>query len=112
MAAGLYNIIIQQGSTFDYQIGVKDPSGIPIDLTGAVIRGMIRGTYNDVSPLATFTINCPTPTNGIFHIMLSAAVTALFNFTKALYDIEIAYPNGTTDRILQGNVILSREVTK
>jgi hypothetical protein len=112
MAAGLYNIIVEQGSTFNKQISVKDPAGVPIDLTGAVIRGMIRGTYNDVSPLATFTINCPTPTTGIFYIILSAAVTAAFDFVKALYDIEIAYPDGTVVRILQGNVILSREVTK
>jgi hypothetical protein len=113
MAAGIYNILIQQGSSYSQQLTIKQPDGTPVDLTGATVRSQVRERYDDASPIVSFTTAIDAdPTTGIFTLSLTDAQTAAFSFTKALYDIEIVYSDASVDRILQGNVILSKEVTK
>lgn len=45
-------------------------------------------------------------------IKIPASETAEFDFDKAVYDIELEFPNGDRFRIVQGQVSLSLEVTR
>lgn len=50
--------------------------------------------------------------NGELTMYISATDTAALDFTQGVYDMEIEYANGVVDRILYGNVKLSKEVTR
>ena len=113
MAAGKYNMLIQQGATYNQTITLKDAAGTTaINITGCTAQAMIREQYTDTTPAATFTCMIPTGTDGKILISLTPTQTSALSFEKGVYDIELTYPSGTKDRILQGNVVVSKEVTK
>lgn len=110
MSAGNYNIIVQQGATFYKQILIK-ADGAPFDLTGYTARAQARLSVSNPDILFSFTCSIPTPINGVIILSLTAEQTRLLNFTKGVYDIEIV-KGIVVDRIMQGSVILSKEVTR
>lgn len=113
MAAGKYNMLIQQGVSYNQTITLKDSiTGTPVDISGCSAAAMIRGNYNDVEPAAIFTTFIGSGTDGAIQISLTPSQTSNIAIERGLYDIELTYPNGTKDRILQGNVVISKEVTK
>jgi hypothetical protein len=125
MAAGKYNIIIEQGATYNVEIQYKDSNNSPIDLTGYSGRMQLRPSVG--SPTAYLCLssslqpdgtglnfsgsNGTTPTlSGSIGIYISAASSSLLTFNQAVYDLEIQSGSVVT-RLIQGNVQLSREVT-
>lgn len=116
MAAAKYNITIEQGATFKKSVTIKDfTTGVVRDLTGYTVRGMVRLTYEDVAPLCTFNCIISAPTTGVFTFELDSIATAQLDFETAVYDLELvqtySYPENV-ERIMQGNVYLSKEATK
>jgi len=111
MAAGKYNIVIQQGSDFVRTFQVTKGS-VPVDLTGAEVRGMVRIRFDDENPIATFTVDTADLATGSFTVTLPNAVTEVLDFETAFYDIEVEKTDGTVDRVVQGRVVFSKEVTK
>ena len=111
MAAGKYNILIEQGSTFELLVTLKDDTGTPVDITGGVPSAQIRSSATSPDVIATFTCTLPNPDLGQILMTLSATTTSALNFTKAVYDLELAL-GSTVSRELEGNVILSKEVTR
>jgi len=110
-----YNLTVEQGATFIKQLTLRDAAtGAPRDLTGWTGRAQMRLTYDDVTPLATFEVITDGVT-GVLSINLTSIQTTGFDFETALYDVELVQ-DGTSpehvERILQGNVYLSKEVTK
>lgn len=112
MSAGKFNMVVEQGSTFRKQLQVKGSDGTPVNLTGYQVRGQIRIAFEDVNPTASFTCTITDAVNGIVEIVLTATLTEDLSFTKGVYDIELVAPGGAVTRLLQGNVILSKEVTR
>lgn len=112
MSAGKYNILIQQGSTFFKQIVLRGNDSVPVDLTGATIMSQVRETYDSVTPLATMVTAIPTPANGTFTLTIADTVTAAMDFTTGVYDVEVHYADGSVDRVLEGKVVFSKEVTR
>lgn len=110
-----YNFTVEQGATFVKQVRLIDATtGLARDLTNWTGRGQMRLNFSDVTPLATFTITLGGVL-GTLNIELPSDVTTAFDFDKAVYDVELQ-ENGTNppniERVLQGNVYLSPEVTK
>lgn len=113
MAAGKYNMLIQQGSTYNQTITLKNAANTAaIDITGCTVAAMIRETYADTNPAATFLCDIPTGTDGKIQISLTPTQTSALQFERGVYDIELTYPGGTKDRVLMGNVVISKEVTR
>lgn len=126
MAAGRYSFIIEQGSTLNLELQYKDASGNPIDLTNYGGRMQIRETIASQTPYITLSSslepdgtglnfsgsnNTTPPTSGSIGIYISAVTSSLLNFTQAVYDLEI-YSGSYVARILEGQVKLSKEVTR
>jgi len=131
MAAGLYNFIIEQGTTVDLRVDYKDSNGVPFDLTNFSARMQIRNAPKGSIVYARLTsamTNCGTgldltPTvgnktypksSGSIGISISAASSSAFSFDQAYYDLEIVSGSGACEvvtRLLQGKVKLSKEVT-
>lgn len=115
MAATKYNLTVEQGATFISQLTLRDAAtGIARDLTGWSGRAMIRLTYGDPTPYAVFEV-ITDGVSGNLTLNLTSLQTKDFDFESALYDVELVQ-DGTSpeyvERILQGNVYLSKEVTK
>ena len=128
MAAGKYSFTIEQGATLTLEVQYKDATSTPIDLSGYHGRMLIRSGYADANPI-TYAIlsssrdadgtglnfsgsNGTTPIqSGSIGIYISAASSSAFTFDTARYDLEI-YTGTTVTRLLEGQVKLSKEVTR
>jgi hypothetical protein len=129
--AGVYNITIEQGSTFGRLIAIEqpdlatDPTGQTFenfDLSGFTARMHIRRTIDTATPMITLTtengriaINpniagAPTKNNEI-SLMITAADTATIT-TSGVYDLEIVSAGGTVSKVIRGDVTLIPEVTR
>jgi len=113
------DICIFQGATFDqtlfYETG--EPS-TPVNLAGFTAKMQIRSKPESkavILELSTtngrITLNFGSQ-NGAIRLFISAADTATLSVCdKAVYDLEL-YNGAITTRVLQGNVIISPEVTR
>lgn len=125
MAAGKYNIVIEQGSTYVINLQYKDSNNNPIDLTSYSGRMQIRPAIG--SPIVYLSLSSSLqpdgtglnfsgsdgitpPVSGNIGIYISAVTSSTLTFGQAVYDLEIQSGSYVT-RLLQGNVQLSKEVT-
>jgi hypothetical protein len=125
MPAGRYNLLIEQGATYELELQYKDSNGVAVDLTGYSGRLQIRPSIG--SPTAYLCLssslnvdgtglnfsgsnNNTSPISGSIGIYISATTSSLLTFNTGVYDLEISSGSFTT-RLLQGNVQLSKEVT-
>ena len=119
MAAGKYDITIEQGATFTLNLSYKNSAGAVQDLSSSYsarmkIRESVGGTIiasteSGDSPKNTITIALAASGNNII-VTISAANTAAFDFDNAVYDLELI-SGLIIDRIIEGRVFLSKEVT-
>ena len=111
MAAGVYNIIVEQGSSFAQKITVKT-DGTPKNLTGYSARAQIRPTRTSATLTATFSCTVNPPSGEVL-MNLSPDQTTGIAPGRYFYDLEL-YTSGDTvvSRILQGEVTVSPEVTR
>jgi len=114
---GKYNCYVHQGATFDKLITWKDENGSPINLTGWKARMMMRATIDTVAPFLTLTTENGGITlggvAGTISLLASAAATGAIQAQQGVYDLEMVAPdNVTVTRLMEGLVILGREVTR
>lgn len=125
MPAGRYNLLIEQGATFEVELQYKDSNGVVVDLTGYSGRLQIRPSIG--SPTAYLCLSSSLnadgtglnfsgsngstpPTSGSIGVYISAITSSMLTFNTGVYDLEIQSGSFVT-RLLQGNVQLSKEVT-
>jgi len=116
MGAAKLDLTIEQGATFRKAFTLKNSDTlIAIDLTGWTIEAKIRKRFADAAALVTFTVAISNQgTNpGEFTMSLTATQTSALPYDdKWYYDVEALKPDTDKDRILQGRVTVSPEVTK
>ena len=130
MAAGRYSFVIEQGSTVNFEIQYKDANNIPINLTdysGRMQFGpsptsdelyltLTSSLNSDGTGLNFSGSNGATPlTSGSIGIYIASCTSSLLDFGTAVYDLELYSGSGDcphTVRILEGQVKLSKEVTR
>lgn len=125
MSAARLDLTIEQGTTFLRTCTIKDAEGVPVDITDWEFTGQIRMHYDSTTVAAAFDFEILDQIlyPGKFTFGLSPedssaiAVATSGNedckkLTTYLYDIEAARPGDITDRILEGRVFVSPEVTR
>jgi hypothetical protein len=117
MTPGSLDLVILQGSTFKRIIRLTDATPAAIDLTGCTARMHIRQTISDTETLIELTeangrATITDEAGGEITLLIEDEDTAALDFTKGVYDLEIEYWDGTVDRVLEGKVKLSKEVTR
>lgn len=117
MTPGYLDITIYQGATFKRIIRLKDSANVAIDLTGGAARMQIRRVITDATPLielaaANGRATIADAANGEVSLLIAAEDTSALDFERGVYDLEIEYSDGTVDRVLEGKVRLSKEVTR
>src|SRR6476620_11969548 len=108
--AGLYNMAIKQGTTFEK--GFRWTRNVePIILEGCSIVLSFKSNNGSQAVYSTTTgeVTITDPLQGRFKIKLSATITNGFNWTTTPYNINIQFPNGDIRRFLEGNLNLSKK---
>lgn len=113
--AGKLDLVIEQGADFTRTLTFTDSGGTAINITGYTFRMQGRVNKSSTSTIfnygtAQFTVTGGTA--GIVALSVPGTVTAAYDFDTGVYDLEWVTPTGAIKRILEGNIILSREVTR
>ncbi len=116
ISPGKYDITIYQGTTYNQQLIWKDEGDTPVDLTGYTARMMARTSVDVSTPF----IDLTTENSGIILGGSAGTVTLSMDDTASsalpavsgVYDLELIDGSGNVTRILQGNLIVSAEVTR
>ena len=121
MRAGKYNITVEQGSTLNFKVIYESSDGTPVPLNNYSAKMQIRPDYADLTSTTYLTLSSSldmdgtgltiTPTSGSVGIFISAAKTDAFQFTEAIYDLEL-YNNDLVVRLLEGKVKVKKSVTR
>jgi hypothetical protein len=126
MPAGRYSFTIEQGSTLNLELQYKDANNVPINLTNYGGKMQVRSTVDSSDVIITLSSSLQSdgtglnfsgssgttdPVSGSIGIYISAASSSLLNFSSAVYDLEI-HSGSIVNRILEGQVKLSKEVTR
>lgn len=110
MAAGIYDIIIEQHSEFAKAFQYLESDGVtPINLSGKVGKMQVRKTFKSpdvLVELSTVNGRMVLDASGNITLALTAAQTGVLDWEDAFYDIVI-----DDERILQGRAILDRGTT-
>lgn len=89
---------------------------IPVNLTGCTARMQVREAVDAADVLLELTTASGglalTPLDGVITLYVSDEDTALLEWTRGVYDLEIEFANGDVVRRLYGTVSVSPEVTR
>ena len=110
--AAIYNLVVDQGTTFIANIRYLDSDKNPIDITGFDARSQMRRSYTSANAY-TLTANVTDGAGGNVTISMSAADSANVQSGRYVYDVEAYDANtGTVHRVVEGIVTVYPEVTK
>lgn len=117
--AVVYNTTIDQGSDWFFTVTYANPNGTPIDITNYTAAMQVRSTPQ--SPTAVLTLTTENGgitidgTQGVVNLHATDTQTMAIDEGGYVYDIEIyspAQPSVVTTRLVQGQVLISAEVTR
>ncbi len=123
MAAGIkresveLNIEIDKGSTFrhtiTWQSGENENTLTPVDLTNCTASLVMRSSVTDPTVLEEFTTANGDivlgDAAGTIELLITAPRSSAFSFDKAVYGLEITFPNGDVKRVIRGQIIAFNE---
>jgi len=114
MLAGLLDLTIEQGSTFNLVMTYEDENGDPINLTGMTARMQLRRQALSQSALISLTTENGRISlggiNGVITLNINANDTEYLT-GSGVYDLELV--NGSTvNRLLEGSFKICDEVTR
>jgi hypothetical protein len=115
MAAN-YDIVMDQGATFNRVITWQDSQAIPVNLTGYTARMQIRSEVDSSTAALSLTTEngriALGGTAGTITLTVSATDTVAVTAGEYVYDIELVSGSGTVTRLLQGCFTVDAEVTR
>lgn len=108
------NLVIPQGATWGNLWPLKDSDGNTPTLTGWDGRAQVRTTHASDVVLyewSTALGNLNLTTEGLL-LTVEPAVSAAWDWSKGVYDVELFHTDGTVIRLTQGAVTVDPEVTR
>jgi len=108
--SGKYNIVAEQGATFNLNFRVET-DGTPWNLTGYTFAMQVRRSSASTTTLLNITSATMTSV-GHVSATVSAATMAAVPAGRWVYDIELTSSGGQVTRILEGRFIVTAEVTQ
>ena len=98
MPAANYNFTLEKGTAFVISFEYKDNNENVIDLTNWVARLRWKDNNDVIKTFITDTRSSEyefiiTPADGKISLKIPASQTAAYNFTSAVYDLELQEPN-------------------
>jgi hypothetical protein len=110
--ATVYNLAIDQGTTYSVTVTVSDNTGTARDLTAYTGRAQLRKSYYTNSN-TSFTVSITNPGEGEVTLSLTATQTSALKAGRYVYDLElVANATSAVERIIEGIVTVYPEATK
>lgn len=107
----IFNIIIDQGTTYKTPFSILEIDGTAKDITGAIVRSQMRKSPRSATAI-NFTAIIEDAVNGKVSMSLTANETSAIKPGRYVYDYEIEFLDGTVERVLEGQVTITPEITK
>ena len=114
MAAGTLDFTIEQGATFNLLLTWKI-NDVPVNLTGYTARLQARVDVEDTETVLSLTTGSGITLGGALGTISldrTATQTTLLPAGTYVYDLELIAGSGTVTRLVQGELLLSAEVTR
>jgi len=120
MSAGIHNIVVEQGATFNQTYTWKINSN-PVNLASYTARMQVRGNGSGKSWIQDQVISLTSDVDGgivlgdsagTIAVSISATTTTALLPGKYFYDLELESNDGTVTRLLKGTFTVSAEVTR
>ena len=108
--SGKYNIVAEQGATFNLNFRVET-DGTPWNLTSYTFAMQVRRSTSATTTLLNLTSATMTSV-GHVSATVSAATMATIPAGRWVYDIELTSSGNEVTRILEGRFIVTAEVTQ
>jgi hypothetical protein len=109
------NLTVDQGSLFTWDFLLRTDQTLIFDLTNYNVRGQVRKTYDSTTALLNPTFEVSVALGRITMTILPEDTSEIVfsgEELECVYDIEI-YDAGTdVKRIVEGTIIIRREVTR
>lgn len=129
MAAGIYDIIIEQGADWRLVLTWKNESGAAVNLTGYKARMQVRESFASKAKVFDLTtengritmdavngtITMQLPAEASAAVAINPAKTAWIDGKQAqqlVFDLEMIAPDNAVTRLIQGAALFVPEVTK
>jgi hypothetical protein len=116
MAAAQYDFQIEQGATLRKPIVWKDGTGVVVNLTGYTAKMQVRRSVASEEVLLELSTDNGrigiTPLDGQVELIFSAATTESIDWRRGKYDLELTDADGTVTRLIEGEISISREITR
>jgi len=111
MSAGIYNLSIEQGSSWELQLDVDSSAGNDLNITGYTFASKLAKSHYDDNPVS-MTSSIVNAATGTFKLSLTPAQTAALDASyEYIYDVEMTDPTGIVTRLIQGRATISAGVT-
>lgn len=104
------NLVIDQGTTFETSVNLTDDNGDLVNLEGYSGAGQIRKHYTS-SNSVSFDVSLGGA-NGTITLGLSSNTTASLAAGRYVYDVELTTNSNTVNRIIEGIVTVTPQVTR
>ena len=111
-----YNTTLDQGADWYINFTYQNSSGTPINLTGYTAALQLRSEPSDAT--AALSLSSPssgiviTGATGLVAVHASAAQTGALIAGTYYYDLELTSGTGIVTRLVQGQVVVSPQVTR
>lgn len=110
-----YNIVIDQGADWFFNVTYDQPDGTPVNLTGYTAAMQLRSYPNAPQAVLTLTTDAGITIDaeaGTLALHATNEQTAAVDEGSYYYDLEITAPGtGVITRLIQGQAEVSAEVT-
>ena len=113
--ANTYTILIDQGATYTLALSYKDSAGTAINLTGYTAAMQLRKTVGSATASLSLTSSSGiviTGATGLLNITITATQSRDLVPDIYVYDLEITSGAGVVTRLIEGNAVVSAEVTR
>lgn len=104
------NIVIDQGSDYEFKVNVENLNNVPADLTGYTAEAQMRKYYTS-SKSYNFEATVEANT-GMVVLAMSANTSSRITPGRYLYDCELTSEEGVVTRLIEGIVTITPQVTK
>ena len=114
MAAGVHDIVIDQGARWSLSVTWQDAAGDPVNITGFAIAGQVRTAYADEGGelLAEMEATITDAEEGSFELAISTEDTGGMPSGSWRWDVELGPVGGEVERLLMGRALVRSEVTR
>ena len=107
MSAGIYNLSIEQGSSWELQMAIDSSVGVDLNITDYTFDAKIARSYYDDTPVS-MTVSVVNSATGAIKISLSPAQTAALDAAiEYIYNVDMTSGGGTVTRLMEGRATIS-----